>query len=85
MVIVHSFLYVYQGGYLYLSPIKSPVGCFSLAATHHHITILASNHPSHGTLFMLTPPVETRVFLTFFTAFILFDTFCGLSGWGGVG
>ena len=31
-------------------------------------------------LFMLTPPVETRVFLTFFYCV---HTFCGLSGWGG--
>ena len=31
-------------------------------------------------LFLLTPPVETRGFLTFFYCV---HTFCGLSGWGG--
>ena len=33
---------------------------------------------------MLTPPVETRGFLTFFTAFILFAGCLGGGGWGDV-
>ena len=41
-----------------------------------------SPNANNWSLFMLTPPVETRGFLTFFYCV---HTFCGLSGWGGWG
>ena len=43
---------------------------------------LSPSHSPRVQLFFLTPPVETRGFLTFFYCV---HTFCGLSGWGGWG